>query len=75
MKTELILDLLDRALGEEMGLVITTNNPDRMSKDIHAVTQGVDKYKSLMITVPSTPETVMIVKRMVELDDLGEPDV
>jgi hypothetical protein len=69
MKPELLYDLLNRALEEELGMVISTNNPQRMSLDLHNLTRDMPKYASLTITVPSTPDTVMIVKKTVELDE------
>ena len=76
MKQELIYDLLNRALEEEMGLVITTNNPHALNMHISAVKRDEPKYASLIITIPSTPETLIIAKRSVELDEpvYGEED-
>ena len=71
MRSELLHGLLSRALEEELGLVVTTNNPHGLSLNLHDLTKGEDRYSSLIITVPSLPETVMIVKRTVELDDVG----
>lgn len=75
MNQQLLIDLLDRALGEEMGLVIKTNNPDRLSQYLHAVTKDNPRYASVSINVPSTQETVIIMKRTVELNTPEVEDV
>jgi len=72
MKPELLYDLLNRALQEEMGLVVSTNNPHSLSLKLHALTKANTTYTDLIITIPSTPETVMITKRSVELDETGD---
>jgi hypothetical protein len=72
MKQELLYDLLNRALTEELGLVVTTNNPKALTCNLHELTKGIQKYAPLILTIPSTLETVMIVKRTVELDETGE---
>jgi hypothetical protein len=63
-----LFELLNRALTEEMGVVVDTPNAKQLSQNLHAITKGLDRYASLTITVPSTPNTVIIVKRSVELD-------
>lgn len=75
MNPQLLLDLLDRALTEELGLVVDTNNPHRMATDLHTVKAGNAKYAMIEISVPSTPNTVMLVKKSVELNEpvWGEP--
>ena len=76
MKPELLYDLLNRALTEELGLVVTTNNPQKMSHDLHALTKDNPRYTSIMITIPSTLETLILAKRSVELDEpVGDTDV
>jgi len=63
-----LFELLNRALTEEMGLIIDTPNAQALSLKLHAITKDLDRYASLEITVPSTPNTVIIVKKSVELD-------
>ena len=70
MNQELLYDLLNRALEEELGLVVETNNPHGLTLHLHGLTKGLDKYSTLIVTVPSTPETVIITKRTVELDNV-----
>jgi hypothetical protein len=72
MNQQLLYDLLNRALEEELGLVVTTNNPKALTCNLHELTKGIQKYAPLILTIPSTLETVMIVKRTVELDETGE---
>lgn len=69
MKQELLFDLLNRALQEEMGLVVSTNNPHALTMKLHEIKSSSERFANLEITVPSTPETVMIVKKTVELDE------
>ena len=69
MNPQLLFDLLNRALEEEMGSVIETNNPQRVSIKLHEIKAANPKYAGLEITVPSTPNTVIIVKKSVELDE------
>lgn len=76
MNPALVLDLLNRALTEELGLVVDTPNPKLMEVRIHEVkTASKPKYDSIMVTIPSTPNTIMLVKKSVELDEpvWGEP--
>jgi hypothetical protein len=69
MNQDLIFDLLNRALNEELGLAIETNNPKQLVENIHRATKGLSRYDSLIVTIPSTLNTVFIVKRSVELDE------
>lgn len=69
MKPELLYDLLNRALTEEMGLVITTNNPHQLSMKLHEIKKSLDRYAEIEIVAPSTPETIMLVRKSVELDE------
>jgi len=64
-----LIDLLTRALTEELGLFVSTNNPHAMSLKLHAVKRANPQFFGLEITIPSTPETIMIVKKTVELDE------
>ena len=77
MTPEILRDLFTRALEEEMGVVISTNNPHGMSLRLHAFRKANPQFAEIEITVPSLPETVMLVKKSVELDEpvYGEPDL
>lgn len=69
MTPEILRDLFRRAISEEMGLVVTTNNPQKMTMDLHAFRKANPEFAEIEITIPSTPETVMLVKKTVELDE------
>ena len=72
MREEIYLNLLDRAMEEELGLAVETNNPQRLSSILHEHSK-LDKYAPLQICVPSIPEYVFIAHRTVELDDAKNP--
>jgi hypothetical protein len=69
MNQQLLYDLLNRALIEEMGLVVECQNPQRMSFNLHKVRAANPAFAEIEITVPSTPNTVMLVKKSVELNE------
>jgi len=68
MTPTLLRDLFARASTEELGLVISTNNPHGMSLRLHEFRRDHPTFANIEITIPSTPETVMLVKKTVELD-------
>lgn len=72
MKTDLIFELLNRALTEELGLVITTNNPQSLKSEINLARQDIDRYKSLNVVSPTTPNTLIIQKATVQLETLPD---
>lgn len=67
MRTEILLDLLSRAADEPLGLVIETNNPSRMVLILHEARRTLPDC-DIQIATPSTPNTVFLVQRSVELD-------
>lgn len=69
MKQELLYDLLNRALEEELGLVVSTNNPHQMSMKLHEIKKSHSRYADIEIAIPSTPDTIFLVKKSVELDE------
>jgi hypothetical protein len=69
MNPEIVYSLLNRALSEELGLVVECNNPRQLSEWLLNASRDLEKYAPLMITIPSTPDTVIIVKKTVELDE------
>ena len=75
MNQQILFDLLNRALRTEIALVVTTNNPKALSHKLHAITKDSELYSPLVITVPSTPETLMIVKKTVSLHESVEGDL
>jgi hypothetical protein len=77
MNPQHLYDLLNRALTEELGLAVETNNPTRLSNEFHAITKDNEKYSSLVITVPGCPDHVFISKRTIDLHEpiYDEPDL
>jgi hypothetical protein len=69
MNPEIVYSLLNRALSEELGLVVECNNPKQLSFYLLEAAKDLEKYSPLMVTIPSTPDTVIIVKKTVELDE------
>ena len=69
MKPELLFDLFNRARSEEMGLVIETNNPHGLECKISDALKGSNLYPDIMLVIPSTPNTVILVKKSVELNE------
>jgi hypothetical protein len=69
MKLELLFDLFNRARSEEMGLVIETNNTHQLTMKLHEARKAHPSYAEIEITVPSTPNTVILVKKSVELNE------
>lgn len=53
-----------------MGLIIKTNNPHQLELQLHEIRKRNSKYNSIVVTIPSTPETVILVKKSVNLNTL-----
>lgn len=70
MKPELMAQLMHRALTEELGLVIETNNPKQLQINMDVMRKGMAEpgLSDLLFALPSTPNTLYITKRSVELD-------
>ena len=73
MKPQLLEELFERALAEEIGLVIECNNPHQMSLKAHAFAKNVSRYEPINICVPTIPDTIMLVKRTVSLHNVEAP--
>lgn len=73
MKPQLLEELFERALAEEIGLVVECNNPKKFSDHAHMFAKDVVRYKPLVICVPSTPDTIMLVKKTVSLHNVEAP--
>lgn len=71
LKPELLSALMERAMDEELGLAVETNNPKQLQILLanHRREHGLTKYEHLLFTIPSTPNTVFITKKSVSLDD------
>jgi hypothetical protein len=74
MRPELLIEILDKALTEELGVVVETNNSHALTLKFHEQTRNVSKYDSLQICIGSKPDTVLITQKSVELDDAREPE-
>ena len=74
MRPELLIEILDKALTEELGVVVETNNPHQLTMRFHECTKDVSKYASLIVCIGSKPDTVFISQKSVELDDAREPE-
>ena len=74
MRHELIVEILDKALTEELGIVVTCDNQHQTTLKFHAVTKNNPKYAELMICAGSKPDLMLVAKRTVELDDAREPE-
>lgn len=68
MKPELLTELLDRAMIEPLGLVIETNNPGSFKTEVSNHAKTDERYRALMVCVPSIDGHVFLVKKSVELD-------
>ena len=53
MREELIREILDKALEQELGMVVTCNNLHQTTLNSHAVTKNNPKYAELMICAGS----------------------
>ncbi len=69
MTPQLLFDLFNRARSEEMGLVIETNNPHQLSARLLEARKAHPSYAEIETVIPSTPNTVILVKKSVELDE------
>lgn len=73
-KLSLYFDLLNRALDEEMGVVLESNNPQQLSLHLTEAKRASDRFKSLTICVDSR-QKVLIVKPTVRLDEIVEAEI
>ncbi len=69
MTPEIIQGLLDRAMDNELGVVIETNNTDEAFNKISVHRKDLDrKYECLIIARSSVPNQIIIYKKTVNLD-------
>ena len=73
MRHELIVEILDKALTEELGIVVTCDNQHQTTLKFHAVTKDNPKCAGLVVCAGSKPNEVLIVQKTVQLDDAREP--
>lgn len=63
----ILREYLTRASEEQLGLVLEVKNTHRVMLELHAA-RGPAVLSDLMICLPSIENTIMIVKKSVELD-------
>jgi uncharacterized protein (DUF302 family) len=73
MKPQIMEQLFERALTEELGLVIEVSNPKVFELDASKFSKGIARYEPIVVCTPSTPDTVMLVKRTVSLHNVEAP--
>lgn len=74
MKPELLIALLERAITEELGIAIETNNPDSLQVLLCNARRDYGqhgRYTDLVMAMSSTPNLIFITKSTVELHDLS----
>jgi len=72
LKPELLTNLFERAMAEELGLVVTTNNPKQLQFHLnnHRREYNLTIFADIIVCVPSEPNTVILVKKSVDLNDV-----
>jgi len=70
LKPELLTALMERAMSEEMGLVVETNNAKQLQIILadHRRLYGLTQFEQLIFAIPSEPNMVFITKKSVDLD-------
>lgn len=71
MINETYQSLFERALEEDLGLVVTVTNPDRFQIKMCEWRTQIAKdprFDDILVCNASTPDTIMLVKKSVELD-------
>jgi hypothetical protein len=74
MRPELLIEILNKALTEELGVVVETNNIHRLTTEFHMVINKNPTYANLIVCASSRADTVLITQKSVELDDAREPE-
>lgn len=73
MRIELIIEILDKALTEELGVVVGCENQHYTVLEFQRAKSNLSKYSELMVCAGSNPKEILIVQKTVELDDAREP--
>lgn len=68
MTAEQILQILERAAGEEIGIAVEVSNVDYAIQRISAARKDKPQFASLIIAKPNIPNTIFIYHRTVSLD-------
>jgi len=61
--------LFDRAMEQEFGMKVETNNPKHLQVQLCDWNREHDnRWDEIIVCIPSTPNKVFLVKKSVELD-------
>jgi hypothetical protein len=68
--TETYATLYNRAISEPLGLIVDVTNPDRFQINLATWVRNQPdrRFDEIMVCLPSTPDTVFLVKKSVELE-------
>ena len=69
MNNNLLIELLDRAQSEELGITVETDNPGGLLKKLQALLQSDQKYSNLVILLSTKKNEVFIAKQIESLAD------
>lgn len=67
MKPQLLTELLAKALHEEVGLKIQTNNPKALAIQLDNHKRWIEEFSGLIVCLPAVEGQVYITHRSVEL--------
>jgi hypothetical protein len=67
MRSTILIELLQRAAQEPIGLAVETNNARAMLQHLQIMLADL-KIADLMLCTPSIENTVFIIRKSVELD-------
>ena len=72
MRPELLKSLFERAAREELGIAIATNSVERLVQELHTYRRNIrdPSLEHFTIATPSEGDTVFIVRKSVELDNV-----
>jgi hypothetical protein len=71
MSPKILLELCNAALASEFGLTITCPNPKALQINLCNFTRGNPDFATLTMAVPAKPNTVFIIKKSTEINDLS----
>lgn len=68
MKPAILVELLERAKAEPIGLAISTTNPHALEAQLGTIRREINLQGEIMICRPSLEGHVFLVHRSLELD-------
>ena len=74
MRPELLIEILDKALTEELGVVVETNNVHALNYHFHDIVKANPKYANLVVCSGGKEGVTIIAQKSVELDNAREPE-